>query len=342
MPQAARHVIVPMDGRTSCRDRIDPAVQVRFVGPPPRGKLFTLRMAHWLRRQRPQLVLTYNWGAIESVAAARLAKVARIIHAEDGFGDDEIPNQKRRRVIARRLLLAGITRVVVPSRFLFDIARNTWHLSDERVLHIDNGVDLELFAPGSGAATRAQLDIPLTAPVVGTVAFLRPVKNTQLLLQSFAAHAPRDAFCLIVGEGPDRDHLERLAAELGIAARVRFPGRVVPAIGPYRAMDLFALSSHSEQMPIALVEAMGVGLPVLATDVGDVRWMISEPNRGYVVRRDDPHGFGLALAALLRSRDIRESLGAANRTAAVAHYDQSIMIERYRQLYGAPRESGVT
>ena len=100
---------------------------------------------------------------------------------------------------------------------------------------------------------------------------------------------------VIIGDGPERQTLERLAAELGIADRVRFAGHVAAPAAEYARFDVFALPSDTEQMPLSVLEAMAAGLPVVSTDVGDVRAMVAEENAPLLVPKDDA-----ALAALDR------------------------------------------
>ena len=117
------HRILAMDGRWGCRERV-PAERVReWVDPPGGGGLAAaLRLGRLLAARRPDLVLTYNWGAMEAVLGARLRRLP-LLHHEDGFGPDEVKAQKNRRVWARRLLLRRARGVVVPSRGLARIAR---------------------------------------------------------------------------------------------------------------------------------------------------------------------------------------------------------------------------
>jgi glycosyltransferase involved in cell wall biosynthesis len=322
-----------MDGRTRAAVWLRPDAPVEIIALPVRkGGLFVVRMARWLAAQRFDLVLTYNWGAIETVLAARLAR-ARVIHAEDGFREDEVRAQKARRVIARRILLRGLPAVVVPSRTLQVVAEQLWRLSPQSVLHIDNGIDTERFSPGSGAEVRRELGIAPDACVAGTVSTLRPVKNVAKLLRAFDHAAPATAHLVVVGDGPDRAALEALARQLPARARIHFAGPRPDPVAWYRAMDVFALSSLSEQMPISVVEAMGSGRAILSTDVGDVAAMVAPENRPYVVQPAGDEAFAAALRALAADRELRARLGAANRERCVARFDESTMVAEYERLY---------
>ena len=153
---------------------------------------------------------------------------------------------------------------------LEDLARGVWRLPVERVRYVPNGVDVARFSSpvpdvSPGFARRPD------ELVIGTVAPLRPEKNVGRLLRVFATLDTSITTRLVVaGEGIERPGLERLAAELGIADRVVFTGQVAPeaVLGTF---DLFALSSDTEQMPNALLEAMAASRAVAAVNVGDVK-----------------------------------------------------------------------
>jgi glycosyltransferase involved in cell wall biosynthesis len=270
--------------------------------------------------------LTYNWGAIEWALINRLEKIARHIHIEDGFGPEEASKQLGRRVWARRLALSGRnTTVILPSRNLEKIALNIWALAAERVRFISNGIDCPRFA----VATRARSDGRI---VIGTVASLRREKNIARLIQAFAGIAGgRDLELLIVGDGAERQGLEQLARELSIAGQVRFAGQSNRPEDWYPRMDIFALSSDTEQMPLSVLEAMAAGLPVVATAVGDVAQMVSTENRDYVVPVPD---FAAALARLADDAAVRRNIGLANEKRARENFDENVMAANYARLIG--------
>jgi glycosyltransferase involved in cell wall biosynthesis len=324
-----RHLLVAMDGRYACRERLGPEVELTVLTPAMRkgdalGNVRSFRSV--LRSTRPDALVTYNWGSIEW-AVANFPKLVRHIHIEDGFGPDEIGGQLRRRVWARRLLLRRST-LVVPSRTLERIATQIWRLDPRRIRYVPNGIDCASFAPASARA-------PGTAVVIGTVAALRREKNLGRLLRAFARLA-REVACrlVIVGDGNERRSLEAMVAELALGDTVSFAGRAADPRPSYAGFDIFALSSDTEQMPYSVIEAMASGLPVASTDVGDVAAMIAPENAPYLVPADD-EALADALRRLALDADLRRRIGEANRLRAVREYDQASMFAAYQAIFGA-------
>jgi glycosyltransferase involved in cell wall biosynthesis len=324
-----RHTIVSLDGDLSAGERIGPSIEINYATV-THARNPVLAIAHLrrlIRSCRPDLVLTYNWGSIDGFVAAAFGSGVPVIHTEDGFGPEEALGQKFRRVLTRRLALRRAYRVIAPSRTLVDIMRNTWKLPEDRIEFIPNGIDIETFGPGERARS---FGIPPGRIVVGSVGSLTTTKRHDLLIDLCAAVSNGCQITLLIaGEGPARGALERKAKSLGLD--LVLPGFQKDPRQVYRSVDLFALTSRTEQMPLSLLEAMSCGLPVLSTDVGDVREMVSADNRPFVT--SDRDGLISGLATLLGDEKLRQSLGAANRSRAVQHYGIARMLERYRGLY---------
>jgi len=322
-----RHAIVAMDGATGCAGRLDPGLDIAFpaigiVKGDTLGNLRRFRRA--LREIRPDVLVTYNWGAIEWAMANALAPVVRHVHIEDGFGPEERSRQIPRRVLMRRAVLRRGT-VVVPSRTLWNIATDIWRLPEARLRYVPNGIDLARFRP---AARHAGGGV-----TIGTVASLRAEKNLARLLRAFRLLPETlGARLVIAGDGPERAGLEAMASALGLDGRVRFAGQVADPAPLYAGFDVFALTSDTEQMPLSLLEAMAAGLPAASTAVGDVRHMLAAANAPFIVPLEEAP-LAEALRRLAEDAPLRARIGAANRAKAERDFDEAAMVEAYRALF---------
>jgi glycosyltransferase involved in cell wall biosynthesis len=333
--QRHRHVLIAMDGRTDCCARIAPGVAFELQPPPARRSMLAtaLAMRARIRALQPALVLTYNWGAIETLLALRTLRAPPAVHHEDGFGPEESERLLRRRSWLRRLLLPRARALVVPSARLRATALGAWRQPASRVRLLRNGVDLQRFQPRPHAS-RGHV-------VIGAVGGLRSEKDQQLLLRAYARCARRDAARLVlVGDGPDREALARLAGELGIGGQVEFRGFVTDTAPVYTELDLLALPSRTEQLPIAVLEAMASGLPVVATDVGDLRQVLAAGSERWLSPPGDALAFARSLDEAIGDAALRAELGAHNRARCEQEYEQSVCYGRFVELYEAAVGAG--
>jgi glycosyltransferase involved in cell wall biosynthesis len=331
-----RHLIVAMNGKTQCLDRLGHHVAFEMIDVdlPPKSTVRNFFTLHRLLRSlRPDKLITYNWGAIEW-ALANVIPVCRHIHIEDGFGPDETTlGQLPRRALFRRLVLSRRSQVVLPSRTLAEIAARIWRLPPQRLTYVPNGIDCARFMTLPDPELSSHLRHRPDELLIGTVAALRPEKNLARLIEAFALLAPSlPARLVIVGDGAERERLQQLATLLGVGDRVVFMGAVANPELILGALDVFALSSDTEQMPFSVLEAMAAGLPIAAVDVGDVRAMLSPANRDLVVPKSTT-SLAWVIAGLLRDHAARAELGRKNRAFVRQNYDQSTMFERYADLF---------
>jgi glycosyltransferase involved in cell wall biosynthesis len=340
--QAEHTVLSAVSDAFGAADALDRRVKVSFpkdaapslTGMPSMGRY--RRLAAYMKKFH--LVLSYNFGAMDGVMAHTLftrgMKLPPLIHHEDGFEQDEVDKLKWHRNWFRTIALQRADALVVPSKTLEKIARAVWHQPLEKIARFPNGIDTEHYnrRPQRGSFPGFQKrDGEI---VVGTIADLRSVKNLPRLLRAVAA-ADANIRLAIVGDGPDRDVIISEATRLGIADRVMMPGYLRDPARYIRLFDIFALSSNSEQYPISLVEAMTSALPIVSTDVGDVRAIVSRENRPFIVARDDEDALASAITSLANDAALRATLAASNRILACSQYDEDTMFARYRQLYGS-------
>jgi L-malate glycosyltransferase len=339
-----RHSILSMDGRIDAADRLPPDAPVRILPSLPKaGSLRTsVRLRQLLQEEKPDLLLTYNWGAFDAILAARSLGLRRVLHHEDGFNADEALAFKQRRVLARRALLPWVPRLVVPSQRLFDVATQLWKMPAGRVRLLRNGIRLDVFTPAAdpraaSLALRRELAIPADALVVGSVGHLRPEKNYLRLLEACAALPPELlVHVLLVGDGAERARLEERAARPDLAGRVHLAGYRPDPQRFYQAMDVFAITSDTEQMPVCLLEAMASRLPAVATDVGDIRTVLPAEQEAWMVplAGEATHAAVAArLAGLARDPGTRRRLGGLNRRQVEERFSFQAMLAAYRAVY---------
>lgn len=325
-----RHVIVAMDGRTDCRERLQPGLDISFPEITVRKQDIIgnfRRFRALLRAVRPSRLLTYNWGSIEC-AMANWPGLTGHVHTEDGFGPEEANRQIPRRVLTRRYVL-GRSTVVLPSRTLLKLATDVWKLSPKVLRYVPNGVDCDRF----GARDIPPLDWEGEGPIVGTVAALRPEKNLARLIDAFRLVRNRmPCRLLIAGDGEERPKLEHYAGTLGMAADVKFTGQITATERVYAALSVFALSSDTEQMPTTVLEAMAAGLPVASTDVGDVSQMVSPSNLPFITPLNTD-ALAKSIYELLSNRDLAVGIAAANRHVVRSSFDQERMFADYEALF---------
>lgn len=343
MGDRAHHTILSaMPDALGARAAIDPGIVVDFPSnaPPLHGRPSLARYRDLtLYMTDFDLVLSYNWGAMDGVMAYRLAALHRrnrmptLIHHEDGFNEDESVRRNWKRNLFRRVALRAAQSVVVPSTLLQRIARDEWRVGDRTRL-IRNGIDVSSYGAGPVVPIpgfeRREGEV-----VIGTVAGLRKVKDLPRLVRAVAP-LPPNVRLVIVGEGPEREAIQAEARACGMADRLVMPGFMAEPARWIGAFDLLALSSLSEQAPIAVIEAMAAGLPVVSPDVGDVAAMLSDANRPFVAA--DEAAFRAGLARMAGDAALRADVGARNRQVAAEHFDESIMVAAYESLYARALE----
>jgi glycosyltransferase involved in cell wall biosynthesis len=336
----ARHTIVSgMPDQLGARGAIAKGVKYEIAQDPPplTGRPSVARfeaIARYMRRF--DLVLTYNWGAIDGVMARRVFSkgMPPLIHHEDGFNSDEAKGLKLERNLYRRIALPAAHAMVVPSQTLHRIALDIWKQPVGRVHRIVNGISTGTYAGKPVANAIPGLKRKPGEVVVGTLAGLREVKDLPALVRAVGGCSSRIRL-VIVGEGPEREAIVDAADLMGLSDRLVMPGFLPEPHRYIGLFDILALSSRSEQFPIAVIEGMAAGLPVAAPDIGDIRSMVSDPNTPYIVDYTSEVRLRDSIEALARDPGLRATLGAENRRKAVADYDESVMIARYAGLYEA-------
>ena len=308
-----------------------------------RGKLggdiavhHALRLALQLRRWRPDVLIVGTFRKLWLAAlAARLAGVPVV--ARIGLSTD-VPRSLKYELVFRRWVDA----VVTNARDLEAAYRDA--LPDApppRIVTVHKGIE-----PPAGtraaAETRRGLDVPTDAPLLGGVGRLVEQKRFDRLLRT-VARLPARVHCAIIGDGPLRPELEALAAELGVADRVRFTGHRDDVSDLMAALDLLVVSSDRESLANVMLEALAVGTPVVSTPVSGAAealepedgapGSVPDPERtpGEVVR-PEPDAIAGVVEAILADPDRLDAMGRAARRAAERRFGRDRMLDEWEAV----------
>ena len=332
-----RHTIIALDRNLSCREKLDPSLDVEFLEVPDNKSNLLANLKTFggtLKKIKPDLLLTYNFGSVEWSLANALANVCPELHWEEGFTTEEATKQLTRRIYIRRIFLARTRKIVVVSRQMQKIATEVWKFSPEKVLYLPNGVDLQKYANQAEKKLPLELSAGAGSLLIGTVARLRQEKNIPRFLRVFRAAAQNvNAKLVIVGSGEMYESILRNIQELNLTEKVIMTGYINDPSAIVKALDILAISSDTEQMPISVLEAMAAGIPVVGTDVGDIKEMIAPNNVEFLCRADDENAFVSNLKRLMDDAALRGKIGLDNNLRSQANFDKQLMFDNYEKLY---------
>jgi glycosyltransferase involved in cell wall biosynthesis len=267
-----------------------------------------------VRSSKPTLIVSYNWGAIEWPTFYPLHRVP-VVHVEDGFGPDEAAKRHPRRNLMRRAVFKyGVRRLIVVSDNLRNIALNEWKIPEQKLQLIHNGVDTNRFASRFDSTFARNQEDESSPIIIGTVAALRREKRIDRLIEAtaiLAKNQPRKIELWIIGEGEERENLVNISSRFSSLFTTVFHGQRADTEALLAKMTVYALSSDTEQAPISILEAMSIGLPIAAVDVGDVRKMVGSSNTTFV-HGNTEQSLALSLRSLVINPDLRTQLGKEN------------------------------
>jgi glycosyltransferase involved in cell wall biosynthesis len=293
-----------------------------------------------IRAFRPHVVHTHTAkaGALGRLAAT-LCRVPVVVHTYHGHVFDGYFSPRTTRLVVRaeRLLARSSSALVaVADRVRRDVLAQGIGTPD-RVVVVPLGLDLDplVAAAARRGELRAELGLPPTAPLVGIVARLVPVKAHEVFIEAARAIAPvrPDAVFLIAGDGERRAALEALVRDAGLGDRVRFLGWRADLDRLCADLDVVVLTSKNEGSPVALIEAMAAGRPVVSTRAGGVEDVVTDGETGLVVPVGDSAAIARAVVGLLDDPVQAARLGAAARAAVVPRFGSARLLADIDRLY---------
>lgn len=294
--------------------------------------LLPWRLARLVKASDYDVVHAHTWGVLyETALGGLLAKTPAVVFTSHGnyppAGHSLLRRLKRyaRHALERQVLRRIDMTVPVSNAIKTEIA--TW-APETKIQTIHNGIEVLPLVEPPGRPLRGNVFRIIT------VGRLAPVKNHTLLLEAVADLRRETAIQLdILGDGPERAALEKLAQSLGIAAHVRFLGFRNDVRAYLAHADAFVITSDYEGISIAILEAMRAGLPVVATDVGGIRETVIDGETGIVVPPRARRELINALRALATDTARRKALGEAAYAFFARDFSLAHMVGRYRDLY---------
>jgi glycosyltransferase involved in cell wall biosynthesis len=267
--------------------------------------------------------------ALYGAWAARLARVPHVITMHGGgyYAD------RLRRRLALRTACSLSARTVAVSRPLAETMKRYLWMAPQRIGTIPNGV---AFTPAKRETLRAELGLAPDDRLLVAIGNLYPVKGHLHLVAALGLLTrthPR-LHLAIAGRGETLAGLEEAAREAGVSDRLHLLGLRSDTAALLAAADIFVLPSLSEGLPLALLEAMFAGCPIVASDVGDVGVALAQGSAGMLVPPGNPRALAAAIETLLLNPDRARELGTRASTRAATEYSATAMVSRYIELYG--------
>ncbi len=337
-PARFKQVVCCISRRGEAADQLRDSVRCIDLGKGDKAdRLMPLKLASVIRRERPDIVHSQSWSGVDTALAKLISPGVKLVHSEHGRNYPHWSKQPLMRRLARRGVYHIADAVFAISAEVRDFYSGQTGFPAKRMKVIPNGIDVRRIDRANATGIREELGIAPNDFIFGTVARLDLTKDTITLVRAFAAVAlPRkdpNIKLLIVGDGEERARLEEFVSMLNLNRAVIFTGmrRDVPQL--LKAMDVFALSSVSEGMPLTVLEAMAAGLPVVATEVGALPELVEEGKTGFLVPMRHAVAMADRLEEFLANRQFAKSFGEAARHKVEREFTLERMLRSYAELY---------
>jgi glycosyltransferase involved in cell wall biosynthesis len=324
-----RHSIVCLKGEAEIADMLPPETNIFCMHAKPNELKLPLRLASLVRKVRPDVIHSRNWGAWPDMCLGRILACrwppVPFIYSFHGLGKAGYMPWRRR--AASKIMVHVTSHLFTVSRQSRDLMVSQWGWPAKRTEVIPNGVDTSKFFPNPHPR-KDRL-------VIGSVGNLRAVKNHALILKACAklAQQGNDLEIRIAGEGEEREPLLQLAQRLDLVGRLSLPGKISDVAGFLNDLDIFVLSSDSEQHPNALNEAMACGVASISTRVGCVEDLLDNGRCGKIIEPGDVEGLAMAIRDLSTSESLRESFSEAGLLQVRVAYSLEVMLKKYKDFY---------
>jgi len=284
-----------------------------------------------LRRWRPEIVHNYLLRAnLVGSISARLARVPVVLCSKRGCHD-----RRGFELVSAKIGNYLADCVPVNAEAVRDFVHDNEGCPREKMVVIPSGIDTARFRPLAPADFKARLGLPPDRTVVGVVTRMRVRKGVEEFIRaigSVRAQRP-DVHAVIVGEVEMDDALQGIVRDLRLEDALTLLGRRSDMPEVYAAMDVFVLSSHDEGMSNAILEAMALEKPVVATDVGGTGEVVLHGQTGLLVPAKDPPALAAAIADILDQPERARAMGVLGRRVVEERFSAQSMVRQMEQLY---------
>ncbi|MCM8812073.1 MAG: glycosyltransferase [Candidatus Omnitrophica bacterium] len=289
------------------------------------------RLQKEMRSRKIEVVHTHLWGAnVWGRLAGRLAGVPVVIAHEHGMQ----PWRKEIHFVLDRIFTHITDLVMFASREVMEGYQKKTGIPPSKCAFITNGIVCD-YSPEDREFLRRQMGWKPQDKVVVSVGRLSSEKGHDDLLKAFSVvlrQEPR-ARLVIVGDGPEKQNLVKLQDRLGLNGAVTLTGMRDDVNRWLTGADLYVQPSRREGLPLAVLEAMAMGLPVVATDVGDLKQVISDGEDGYLVEAGNPDGLAEKMVDLLGRLDQQHSVAEAARRTVQERFSLEQMADQVEDVY---------
>ena len=339
-PERYRHVIICLTRAEGFESRISaPNVDVISLHKRPGHDISVYwRLWRTLFKLRPDIVHTRNLAALEMQVIAALIPGVKRVHGEHGRDIHDIDGSNKKYNILRQSLRPLVHRYIAVSEDLAQWLAQVVAVPKVKIKQIYNGVDHQVFSPGSSSVSLPANFLADEIQVVGTVGRLVAVKDQLTLIEAFhqlvQTHPrPKKLRLMIVGDGPLYQNLCDKIAALGLSEYTWMPGDRADIPELLRLMDVFVLPSLGEGISNTLLEAMATGLPLIATQVGGNPELITEGVNGCLVPVGDVMALASCCKELLTEPDKLALYGKNSLNKARQYFDWENTVEGYCSVY---------
>ena len=298
------------------------------------------RIVKIVKRKSINIIHSHNWGTLfYAVLAARISGCVHI-HGEHGkeiFFDLSENTWKRQMVKRASALLTNF--FITVSEELKNELVDIWKVNEKKIKVIPNGINTVRFRPDPilREQIRDELDINDNIILIGVVGWLRPIKNQRAVINIMPVllNQNKNIKLVLVGDGNEKSYLIKLSHELGVSSNVVFLGHRNDIPSVMNAFDIYIQPSLFEGMSNTIMEAMAVGLPVIAMDVGGNNELVQNEKTGYLIPQGqfETKMLKARIEELVLNKNERKKMGEFARNMMVTHFPVKNMIKSNEELY---------